>query len=100
MPAGVLGKRWRRPGGQTETSRKAWETSMPMTVDCMRSAPEAGSTEPRWKPTTFLFQLVNAECVQVTIRTKESRNEADPNFRPDSGGPSVKRPRPRFGFIF
>ena len=37
---------------------------------------------------TFLFKLVNAECVQVTIRTKESRDEADPNFRPDSEVPA------------
>jgi hypothetical protein len=55
-------------------------------------------SEKKTKPTTFLFKLVNAECVQVTIRTKESRDEADPNFGPDSKGPSVKRSRPHLGF--
>src|SRR5271167_5285184 len=50
--------------------------------------------EPRGKPTTFLFQLVNAECVQVTIRTQNVAIEADPNSRSDSSGPGVKRSRP------
>ena len=36
----------------------------------------------------------------MTIRTKESRTEADPNFRSDTQSPSVKRSRPQFGFGF
>src|SRR4051812_7864236 len=70
-----------------------------MKVRLMGSGP-VGVSEQRAKPRTFLFQLVNAECVQVTIRTKESPTGADPNFRPDSGGPSVKRSRPPIGFVF
>src|SRR5439155_8445784 len=99
MPAVVLAKRRRRPAGRTWTSRWSWETSMPMNVRSIGRSPER-EKELRAKPAPFLFQLVNAACVQVTIRTKARRQEADPYFGSDSRGPSVRRSRPPFGFVF
>ena len=63
--------------GRTWTSRWSWQTSMPTKVRVMKRVPQGGK-EADAKPTTFLFWLVNAACVLVTMRTKESRTGGGP----------------------